>query len=99
MASVQGACAGCRASAADSMLFSGVLEGRGSEVAKWLQSPAFESQLFSFFPCSDPPSPVASPMRVCHFTQFKRHRAVGVSPQLATLDTSGRGFKLPDYYG
>ncbi|CAK0783776.1 hypothetical protein CVIRNUC_006976 [Coccomyxa viridis] len=52
-----------RASASDSMLFSGVLEGRGSEVAKWLQSPGFESQLFSFFPCSDPPSPVASPMR------------------------------------
>ena len=62
----QRACAVCRASASDSMLFSGVLEGRGSEVAKWLQSPGFESQLFSFFPCSDPPSPVASPMRVCH---------------------------------
>ena len=71
-----GACAGCRASAADSMLFSGVLEGRGSEVAKWLQSPAFESQLFSFFPCSDPPSPVASPMRVGHSPLPKCHRAV-----------------------
>lgn len=46
------------------MLFSGVLEARGSDVAKWLQSQAFEAQLFSFFPCSDLPSPVASPIRV-----------------------------------
>ena len=45
-------------------MFSGVLEGRGSDVAKWLQSQAFELQLFSFFPCSELPSPVASPIRV-----------------------------------
>lgn len=45
-------------------MFSGVLEGRSTDVAKWLQSSAFEAQLFSFFPCSELPSPVASPMRV-----------------------------------
>jgi len=54
----------CRASATESMMFSGVLEARGSDVAKWLLSQFFEMQLFSFFPCSDPPSPVASPIRV-----------------------------------
>ena len=54
----------CRASAMESMMFSGMLEGHGPEVAKWLQSQAFELQLFSFFPCSEPPSPVASPIRV-----------------------------------
>jgi hypothetical protein len=52
----------------ESMSFSGVLEGRGSDVAKWLQSAGFEAQLFSFFPCSELPSPVASPMRVTPHT-------------------------------
>lgn len=71
----------CRASATESMMFSGVLEGRGSDVAKWLQSQAFELQLFSFFPCSELPSPVASPIRVrCHLDWFLATPALSICP-------------------
>ena len=71
----------CRASATESMMFSGVLEGRGSDVAKWLQSQAFELQLFSFFPCSELPSPVASPIRVrCHLNWFLATPALSICP-------------------
>ena len=63
-------------------MFSGVLEGRGSDVAKWLQSQAFELQLFSFFPCSELPSPVASPIRV------RPNMYQGSRQELSTCDAS-----------
>jgi len=34
-------------------MYSGVMEGSGEEVAAWLTSPAFESRLFTSFPCTN----------------------------------------------
>ena len=34
-------------------MYSGVMEGGGEEVAAWLTSPAFESRLFTCFPCTN----------------------------------------------
>jgi hypothetical protein len=34
-------------------MYSGVMEGGGEEVAAWLTSPAFESHLFTSFPCTN----------------------------------------------
>ncbi len=34
-------------------MYSGVMEGGGEEVAAWLTSPAFESRLFTSFPCTN----------------------------------------------
>jgi len=55
-------------------MYSGMLEANGEDVAEWLRSPGFESNMFSFFPCTDilpstanqvpPPCPHSRPLQI-----------------------------------
>ncbi len=46
-------CFGWACRPAMASMYSGVMEGGGEEVAAWLTSPAFESRLFTSFPCTN----------------------------------------------
>ncbi len=46
-------CFGVACRPAMASMYSGVMEGSGEEVAAWLTSPAFESRLFTSFPCTN----------------------------------------------
>ena len=56
--------------ASDHLYSPSVLEASGGEVEEWIQRPAFEAALFSFFPCTDILPSAASQVRlICHASE------------------------------